>query len=82
MEIKEKKVDPQGRVTLPIEWRKKALKKNRKILILEYPDYIKIVPKKRKKLTEFFDTMEVELKSSLEDYHKVKTELLSEKHIS
>lgn len=38
---------------------------------------MEIKEKNRKKLTEFFDTIKVELKSSLEEYHKVKAELLS-----
>ena len=76
MKVLEKKLDPEGRLLLPKEWREKH---GKKVLIVETDEYLKIVPKKARKLTEFFDSVEVDIKSDLTDWHAVKKELYSKR---
>lgn len=76
MKILEKQLDPEGRLLLPKDWREKH---GKNVVIVETDDYLKIMPKKRKKLTEFFDTVEVDIKSDLRNWHAVKKELYSKR---
>lgn len=76
MKILEKRLDPEGRLLLPKDWRKKH---GKNVVIVETDEYLKIMPKKRKKLTEFFDTVEVDIKSDLRNWHAVKKELYSKR---
>lgn len=74
MKVLEKSVDPEGRLLLPKEWREKH---GKDVIVVETDDYLKIVPRKRKKLTEFFDSVKADIKSDLSDWHAVKKELYS-----
>ncbi|MBI2076136.1 MAG: AbrB/MazE/SpoVT family DNA-binding domain-containing protein [Candidatus Aenigmarchaeota archaeon] len=76
MKVLEKQLDPEGRLLLPKEWREKH---GKKVLIVETDEYLKIVPKKARKLTDFFDSVEVDIKSDLTDWHAVKKELYSKR---
>jgi len=53
-----KKVDPQGRVVLPKDWREKELKDIDEVIIIEEKGVLKIIPKKKIDLTQFFDSLE------------------------
>lgn len=68
-----KRVDQYGRIVLPKEWREKE------VFTLEYPDHIKIVPKEKVDLTEFFDAAEIEV-FEFADYHGLKEEVMLKKH--
>ncbi len=72
MEVKD--VDSQGRVVIPKEWRDKYLKGGKAVLVLK-EDLIEIRPLKRVSLTDYFDRVEVDIKSDLSDWHKVRKEL-------
>lgn len=76
MKVLEKQLDPEGRLLLPKEWREKH---GKKVLIVETDEYLKIVPKKARKLTDFFDSVEVDIKLDLTDWHAVKKELYSKR---
>jgi len=69
----ELKMDEQGRIILPIKWRKDI--GSRLFLVLKQDNYIKIIPKKRVKLSELFDCVEADVRE-FEDYHKLKGEAL------
>lgn len=56
--MKVRKVDDQGRVVIPVNWRRKKLKKSRYVLIIEEEDEIRIIPIEKIDLTEFFDKVE------------------------
>jgi AbrB family looped-hinge helix DNA binding protein len=77
MIVEERTVDTQGRVSLPAEWRKKHLKSNDKVIITQRGEEIVITPIKIQDITEFFDSMPVDLKSDLRDWKSVKKELLT-----
>lgn len=72
MNIEAKKVDRYGRIGLPKEWREKE------IFMLEYPSFVKIIPKEKVDLTEFFDIAEIEV-VEFADYHRFKEEVLLKK---
>jgi hypothetical protein len=74
MSVEVKKVDQYGRIGLSKEWREKE------VFVLEYPDHVKIIPKEKVDLTEFFDMAEIEVRE-FADYHKFKEEVLSKKHL-
>jgi bifunctional DNA-binding transcriptional regulator/antitoxin component of YhaV-PrlF toxin-antitoxin module len=71
-----KKLDKHGRLVIPKKWRKEHLKENRVILRIE-DDCIIIEGYKPVDITEFFDSMDVDLESDLEDWDAVKGELLA-----
>jgi len=74
MEVFIKEIDNQGRIVLPKKWREKYVK-NHKIIMKIKGDTIEITPKKELNLTEYFDIIEVEIKSDLSNWHKVRREL-------
>ena len=67
----EKTLDPQGRILLPKEWRKKY---GNKVLVYEVGNELLVVPKKNKKLGDLSE-IEVNIKSNLVDWHSVRKEL-------
>jgi bifunctional DNA-binding transcriptional regulator/antitoxin component of YhaV-PrlF toxin-antitoxin module len=69
-------VDEQGRILLPKEWRAQYLKR-RKVIIVCKGDVIEIRPFKETDLTKYFDKVEMDLRSDLSDWHKVRKELSS-----
>jgi len=73
----ERNIDAQGRVSLPVEWRKKYIKKGEKVLIRQRGKEIIITPIDKKDITAFFDSVPVEIKSDISDWEQVKKELLT-----
>jgi len=76
MQMEIKKVDNQGRIILPKEWRNRYLK-GKKAIIVYKGDIVEIRPFTKSDLTKYFDKVEVDLKSDLSDWHKVRNELKS-----
>ena len=72
MEIKV--VDNQGRILLPKKWRDRYLK-GKKAIIVYKENVVEIRPFDKSDLTKYFDKVEVDLKSDLSDWHKVRKEL-------
>lgn len=72
VEIKE--IDRQGRIIIPKKWREELLKGDRVVLKMR-DESIEILPLKSLNLTNFFDSVEVDLKSDLADWHAVRKEL-------
>jgi len=69
-----KVVDNQGRILLPKEWRDRYLK-GKKAIIVYKENVVEIRPFDKSDLTKYFDKLEVDLKSDLSDWHKVRKEL-------
>jgi hypothetical protein len=61
---------------LPKGWRDRYLK-GKKAIIVYKGDLVEIRPFVESDLTKFFDKVEVDLKSDLSDWHKVRKELRS-----
>jgi AbrB family looped-hinge helix DNA binding protein len=71
-----KHLDKQGRVVIPKKWRNSHLKENTVIMKIE-DDRIIIEEYKAVDITKYFDSMEVDIESDLEDWDGVKGELLA-----
>jgi len=74
LEVEIKSVDNQGRILLPKDWRNRYLK-GKKAMVVYKGDLVEIRPFTKSDLTKFFDKVEVDLKSDLSDWHKVRKEL-------
>nr|MDO8063448.1 AbrB/MazE/SpoVT family DNA-binding domain-containing protein [Candidatus Freyrarchaeum guaymaensis] len=61
MEVK--KIDSQGRVVLPKRWRDRW---GNEVILVEFEDRIEILPRKKPKLSRFFDIVEVEVEEDVE----------------
>jgi len=77
MVVEERSVDSHGRISLPSDWRKKYLEQD-EVIIIRREDELIIKPKKTRPFSDFFDSVDVDLKSDLSDWYKVKKELLGE----
>ena len=53
--IEIKKVDSQGRIVLPLDWRETDLQGATEVFVIKEKGFLKIIPKHRYDLTEFFD---------------------------
>jgi bifunctional DNA-binding transcriptional regulator/antitoxin component of YhaV-PrlF toxin-antitoxin module len=69
-----KNVDDQGRILLPKIWRNRYLK-GKKAIVVSKGEVVEVRPFTKPDLTEYFDSVEVDLKSDLSDWHKVRKEL-------
>ena len=76
MQVEERSVDAQGRVSLPSEWRRRHLDNDGKVTLIQNGEEIIIKPIKATKISEVFDTVPVDLESDLGDWKRVKRELL------
>ena len=57
--VEVKKLDAQGRLILPADWREAELSESRELYIIKRKGYLKIVPKRRVDLTEKFDKIDL-----------------------
>jgi bifunctional DNA-binding transcriptional regulator/antitoxin component of YhaV-PrlF toxin-antitoxin module len=69
-----KSIDNQGRILLPKNWRSRYLK-GKKAIIVSKGDVVEVRPFTKADLTKYFDSVEVDLKSDLSEWHKVRKEL-------
>lgn len=70
-----KRVDEQGRVLIPKKWRDKYLKKSSTVILEVKDDQIVIKCHNPVDITKYFDSIDVDLKSDLDDWNEVKREL-------
>jgi len=73
LEVVIKKIDAQGRLVLPREWRLSALKETDEVILLIFDDHIKIVPHNTN-LSRYIDSVEVDVEN-FADYHELRREL-------
>ena len=57
--VEVKKVDSQGRLILPADWREAEIGESRELYVIKRKGYLKLVPKIRADLTEFFDSVDL-----------------------
>ena len=78
--IEIKRIDSQGRIVLPLDWRETDLKDTNEVFVIKEKGYLKIVPKNKIDLTIFFDKADfgddVELSS---DWDKLQKDLVKKK---
>lgn len=77
-----KKVDSQGRIVLPRNWRERELKDVDEVIIMEEEGILKIIPKKKIDLTQFFDKLEYDdiLIDKLENWSEFEDAFLKKKY--
>ena len=63
MQVEEKRVDSQGRVSLPVDWRKQHLGAEGAVIIIHRGDELIIKARGDRKPSDFFDKLKVEVKS-------------------
>ncbi|MEM2146579.1 MAG: hypothetical protein QW279_14555 [Candidatus Jordarchaeaceae archaeon] len=54
-----RRIDSQGRLILPADWREAEIGESREIYIIKKKGYLKIIPKRRIDLTENFDKIDL-----------------------
>jgi len=59
--VEVKKVDKQGRIILPSEWRKEELKESDEVFIIKEKGVLKIIPKRKPDLTKYFDSVDLDV---------------------
>jgi bifunctional DNA-binding transcriptional regulator/antitoxin component of YhaV-PrlF toxin-antitoxin module len=74
LEVEVKAINNQGRIILPKNWRSRYLK-GKKAIVTSKGDLIEIRPFTKIDLTKYFDTVNVEVKADLSDWHKVRKEI-------
>ena len=67
-----KKVDSQGRLILPADWRESEIGESKELYLIKRKGYLKIIPKRRIDLTENFDRVDlgVETIGSWKEFEK------------
>jgi bifunctional DNA-binding transcriptional regulator/antitoxin component of YhaV-PrlF toxin-antitoxin module len=58
-----KKVDTQGRLILPADWRQSEIGESRELYIIKRKGYLKLIPKRPVDLTECFDKVDLGVQS-------------------
>ena len=61
MEVEIKRVDSQGRVSLPPDWRREVLGENSEVYVLRDGENLVLKPKRRPDLTAHFDSVTVDV---------------------
>ncbi len=72
-----RRVDRQGRVALPSDWRAKRLKHSKEVVVSEQDDALVIRPRRKIDLTDYFDSVKVDVDPKVfADYNLLKRALL------
>jgi len=75
MKVEIKKIDSQGRIVLPISWRRRI--KGNEVVVIEEEEKVEILPRDVD-LSKYVDSVEVDVES-FEDYHEMRRELREKK---
>ncbi|CAD5243698.1 MULTISPECIES: AbrB/MazE/SpoVT family DNA-binding domain-containing protein [Thermococcus] len=59
--VEVKRIDPQGRLVIPKSWRERW---GNEVIVIELEDKIEIIPRKRPRLSRFFDIIDAEIKGT------------------
>ena len=57
--VEVKKVDAQGRLILPADWRESQIGESKELYIIKRKGYLKLIPKRRIDLTQCFDKVDL-----------------------
>ena len=80
-DVEVRKLDPQGRLLIPGEWRREVFGGSSKVVMRRFKDHIIVMPFSRKSLTEFLDIIEVDVSPEVfRDYHRLKAVLMGKPH--
>ena len=68
-----KKVDAQGRISLPARWRSRKLHDSGEVIVIEKGDVLLVKPRVKPDLTRHFDSVEVDVDpKDFADYSRLK----------
>jgi len=73
VEAQVKEVDPQGRISIPIEWRKDW--KSRKLVLIRRGNRIELIPVEPTAPSNLFDSIRISGKVDFADPHSLKKAL-------
>lgn len=73
-EVIVKEVDPQGRISIPIRWRREW--KSRKLVLIKRGDRIELFPIEPEPPSDLFDSIKISKNVDFVDPHSVKKALL------
>ncbi len=59
--VEVKRIDPQGRLVIPKSWRERW---GNEVILVEFEDRIEIIPRKKPRLSRFFDIIDAEIKGT------------------
>lgn len=76
-----KPVDKQGRIVLPKKWRETHLKDNSTVCVSIEDGKIVLEEYKPVTISQYFDTVDIDIEADLEDWPAVKKELYKKKGI-
>jgi len=80
-EVEVRKLDPQGRLLIPPDWRRDVLKNSSEVIVMKFKDHIKLTPLTRKSLTEFFDIVEIDVSPDVfVNYHDLRAFLMGKRY--
>jgi len=80
-DVEVRKLDPQGRLLIPSDWRHEVLGGSSEVVIMKFKDHIRVTPLTRRSLTEFFDMVEVDVEPEVfMDYHRLRAVLMGKKY--
>ena len=80
-DIEVRKIDPQGRLLIPGDWRREVLRGSSEVVIMKFRDHIKVAPLTKRSLTEFFDTVEVDVSPEVfMDYHRLRAFMMGKRY--
>jgi bifunctional DNA-binding transcriptional regulator/antitoxin component of YhaV-PrlF toxin-antitoxin module len=72
-----KKVDAQGRISLPARWRSKRIQDSGEVIVIERGDVLLVKAKVKPDLTRHFDSVEIAADSKdFADYSRLKKAVL------
>ena len=70
MKVARKKIDPQGRIVLPVSWRRRG---DDELVVVEKNEKVEIFPRDVD-LSKYMDSVEVAV-GAFDDYHELRKEL-------
>ncbi|GAB6102426.1 AbrB/MazE/SpoVT family DNA-binding domain-containing protein [Thermococcus atlanticus] len=59
--VEVKRIDAQGRLVIPKSWRERW---GNEVVLVEFEDRIEIIPRKKPRLSRFFDIIDAEVKGT------------------
>ncbi|WP_456453895.1 AbrB/MazE/SpoVT family DNA-binding domain-containing protein [Thermococcus sp.] len=59
--VEVKRIDAQGRLVIPKSWRERW---GNEVILVEFEDRIEIIPRKKPRLSRFFDIIDAEVKGT------------------
>ena len=79
MEVEVKKVDSQGRIALPADWRRDVLSNGKEVVVQREGDLLILRARQKPDLTKLIDSLEIDLPpEAWKDWHTLKRALLEE----